>query len=211
MVFEYDPRGRCCRKTVDGEAREFTFSGWSILEEWRNGNVDSAFVYGAGEDEQLGFSNALGQFFIHADSIGSTVAVSDSNAKPVEYYRYSPFGRPEIVREDGVVDERSAVGNSRLFAGSQWIAEAAVYDLRNRVYSPHLGRFHQPDPMQLDGGDSNLYRYVGNNPNRIDPLGPYAVVRDDCGEVSMTIPILFQGPGASPEVVQKFTQGIERY
>ena len=212
VVFEYDPRGRCCRKTVDGEVREFTFSGWSVLEEWRNGSVDSAFVYGAGEDELLGYSNALGRFFIHADSIGSTVAVSDANAKPVEYYRYSAFGRPEIVREDGVPHERSAVRNSRLFAGGQWLAEAAVYDLRNRVYSPHLGRFHQPDPMQFDGGDANLYRYVGNNPvNRVDPLGLYAVVRDNCGEVSVTIPIRFQGPGASPAVVEKFTQGIEQY
>jgi RHS repeat-associated protein len=212
VLFAYDPRGRCFRKTVDGEVREFTFAGWSVLEEWRNGHVDSAFVYGAGEDELLGFTNALGQFFIHADSIGSTVAVSDWNAKPVEYYRYSAFGRPEIVREDGVVDKRSAVGNSRLFAGGEWIAEAAVYDLRNRVYSPHLGRFHQPDPMQFDGGDANLYRYVGNNPvNRVDPLGLYAVVRDDCGEVSVTIPLMFLGPGASPAVVQKFTQGIERY
>jgi RHS repeat-associated protein len=106
----------------------------------------------------------------------------------------------------------SAVGNRRLFAGSEWIAEALVYDSRNRVYSPHLGRFHQPDPMQFDGGDTNLYRYVGNDPvNRVDPLGLYAIVRDNCGEVSVNIPIMFLGPGASPAVVQKFTQGIERY
>jgi len=33
------------------------------------------------------------------------------------------------------------------------------------------GLFLQPDPIGFDGGDVNLYRYVGNNPvNFTDPL-----------------------------------------
>jgi len=47
-----------------------------------------------------------------------------------------------------------------------------IYDYRNRVYSPDLGRFIQTDPIRFDAGDGNIYRYVGNNPvNLIDPMG----------------------------------------
>ncbi len=41
-----------------------------------------------------------------------------------------------------------------------------------RWYDPESGRFLSEDPIGFEGGDMNLYRYVGNNPvNRKDPLG----------------------------------------
>ena len=47
-----------------------------------------------------------------------------------------------------------------------------LYDLRNRFYSPDLGRFLQPDPIGFKGDGSNLYRYCGNDwANRTDPMG----------------------------------------
>jgi RHS repeat-associated protein len=110
------------------------------------------------------------------------------------------------------VRTESAVGNRFLFTGAQWNWEAGVYDLRNRVYSPDFGRFLQPDPLQFGGGDENLYRYVKNSPlNFSDPSGLYAIVRDSCGDVSVTLPITFVGPGATPAVVEKFSQGIEKH
>jgi uncharacterized protein RhaS with RHS repeats len=39
-------------------------------------------------------------------------------------------------------------------------------------YVPALGRFLSSDPIGFGGGDTNLYRYVGNNPIRYnDPSG----------------------------------------
>ena len=212
ISFEYDPRGRMCRRTVDGEACELFYSGWNVLEEWKDGRRVAEYVYGAGADEVLKFVSPIGEFFTHADALLSTVALSDAYAQPVEYYRYSPFGAPGVISADGSVRSESAVGNRFLFTGAQWSWEAGVYDLRNRVYSPDLGRFLQPDPLQFGGGDENLYRYVKNSPiNFSDPLGLYAIVRDSCGDVSVTLPITFVGPGATPAVVEKFSQGIEKH
>ncbi len=40
------------------------------------------------------------------------------------------------------------------------------------MFSPNLGRWLTPDPIGFDGGDTNLYRYVMNNPVRYtDPSG----------------------------------------
>ena len=39
-------------------------------------------------------------------------------------------------------------------------------------YDPTIGRWTQEDPIGFEGGDANLYRYVGNSPtNATDPMG----------------------------------------
>jgi RHS repeat-associated protein len=44
--------------------------------------------------------------------------------------------------------------------------------MRARFYDGETGRFVSMDPIGLNGGDENLYRYVGNSPtNAIDPEG----------------------------------------
>lgn len=40
------------------------------------------------------------------------------------------------------------------------------------MYAPTIGRFLSQDPIGLDGGDENVYRYVENDPiNEFDPSG----------------------------------------
>ena len=69
-----------------------------------------------------------------------------------------------------------------LFTGQQWHQDIGLYDLRNRFYSPDLGRFLQPDPIGFWGG-KNLYGYCGNNPvTRWDPFGLQVGAPTTCGE-----------------------------
>jgi uncharacterized protein RhaS with RHS repeats len=52
------------------------------------------------------------------------------------------------------------------------LSDLKLYDYRNRMYQPELGRFLQPDPKEFAAGDYNLYRYCHNDPvNRNDPFG----------------------------------------
>ena len=72
----------------------------------------------------------------------------------------------------------SAWGNRFLFTGREWLGELGLYDFRNRLYHPELGRFMQPDPIQFAAGDYNLYRYCHNDPvNRVDPSGLTATMQ----------------------------------
>ena len=58
-----------------------------------------------------------------------------------------------------------------------------------RWYSPETGRFLTRDPLGHAGGDTNLYRFVGNNPvNFIDPWGLWYIDLN----ISIT---LFKGVG----------------
>jgi len=62
--------------------------------------------------------------------------------------------------------------NRLLFTARDYDATTTLYHYRYRYYSPTVGRFLQPDPIGLAGGDLNLYRYVYNNPvNASDLFG----------------------------------------
>jgi len=58
-----------------------------------------------------------------------------------------------------------------LFTGRRFDAESGLYYFRNRYYSPLLGKFISPDPLDYVDG-MNVYAYVnGNTANLVDPLG----------------------------------------
>jgi RHS repeat-associated protein len=103
--------------------------------------------------------------------------LADSSGHLLEWYWYDLQGLPCIL--DAKLNQRtaSAFGVRHLFTGQQWYQDIGLYDLRNRFYSPDIGRFLQPDPIGFRGGN-NLYRYCRNNPvTRWDPLG----LADDYG------------------------------
>jgi RHS repeat-associated protein len=63
------------------------------------------------------------------------------------------------------------------FPGQVFDAETGLYYNYHRHYSPAIGGYTQPDPIGLDGGQLNLYAYVGGNPvNDIDPQGLHGIV-----------------------------------
>ncbi len=58
------------------------------------------------------------------------------------------------------------------FAGGIYDAETGLVRFGARDYDPEIGRWTAKDPILFEGGQANLYVYVGNDPiNRIDPSG----------------------------------------
>ncbi len=105
------------------------------------------------------------------DASGSTSHLTDASGVLREWYRYDLQGAPMFYDANNNQFSASAFGVRHLFTGQQWYQELGLYDLRNRFYSPDLGRFLQPDPVGFWGG-RNLYRYCRNNPvTRWDPFG----------------------------------------
>ncbi len=58
------------------------------------------------------------------------------------------------------------------FAGGLYDGETGLVRFGARDYDPEIGRWTAKDPILFEGGQANLYVYVGNDPvNRIDPEG----------------------------------------
>src|SRR5262249_50743332 len=117
------------------------------------------------------------------DQLGSTVALSDSNRSTIATYSYEPYGRSSLAGVDH--------GSSRTFTGREDEDDDLKF-YRARFYSSSTGRFISEDPLGLRAGDSNLYRYVFDNPvNLADPTG----LHHKCSDLE----IIFKrwDPGAS--------------
>jgi RHS repeat-associated protein len=111
-------------------------------------------------------------YFYYQDSLGNTSHVTDAVGNLLERYTYDAFGKPSFFNSTSQPLNSSTYGIRHLFHGQLWTQETGLNDHRNRQALPAMGVFLQPDPIGFAGGDSNLYRYCGNNPvNGTDPTG----------------------------------------
>ncbi len=99
------------------------------------------------------------------DNLGSVRDIVNTSGTVIDHIVYDSFGN--------IVTETNATNGDRFkFAGMEWDAAIGVYYDRARYYDPTTGRFVSQDPKGFAAGDTNLYRYVGNDPtNTIDPSG----------------------------------------
>ncbi|OGP66415.1 MAG: hypothetical protein A2W27_02865 [Deltaproteobacteria bacterium RBG_16_44_11] len=86
----------------------------------------------------------------------------------VQKYDYDSFGnmslKPHFIKQPFT------------FTGREFDQETGLYYYRARYYDAKAGRFITKDPIGFDGGDVNLYVYVGNNPViNTDPSGLFEV------------------------------------
>jgi RHS repeat-associated protein len=181
-TFLYDGLGRCVKRTINGVTTLITYDDWRPTIEWDvNGNLSALNVYGAGPDEILYRYVASGgqRFRYHHDIHGNVTTLLDFwTSSVVEKYSYDAFGQPTITdwwdnpHYDANGRYASWYDNRFLFQGREYFPELGIYDYRNRMYHPGLGRFLQTDPTGFDAGDMNLFRYCGDDPiNGSDPLG----------------------------------------
>lgn len=109
-------------------------------------------------------SNNQVYYRIVTDDIGSVrLVVNANNLNVAQRIDYDEFG--QISRDDNPGFQFYS------FAGGH-IANVMLMGTDYRFYSSDIGRWTTKDPIGFNGGDTNLYGYVLNDPvNRIDPLG----------------------------------------
>ena len=96
--------------------------------------------------------------FYDFDVLGSTSSITESSGLQVAEYTYTPFGESLSFVE--------ALSNRFEFVGRFGVSkdENGLSFMRARYFASSTGRFVSQDPIRLNGGDVNLYRYVQNNP-----------------------------------------------
>ena len=107
-------------------------------------------------------------FWTFADHQGTIRDIVSGNAadrgKVVEHRQYDSFGK--------ILARTANAGVAFGYTGRPIDEKTGLSDYRARWYDANTGRFINEDPSGFAGGDTNLFRYVGNDPlDRIDPSG----------------------------------------
>jgi RHS repeat-associated protein len=122
------------------------------------------------------YTDAVDALFARIDSSG-TVAwyltdrlgsvrdiVNNSTGVSIDHLDYDPFGN--------VTQTQAGNGDRYEYTAREFDAVTKQQYNRGRYYDPGTGRWTSQDPDGFLPGDSNLYRYVGNNAtNAADPTG----------------------------------------
>ena len=99
------------------------------------------------------------------DRQGSIVDLVNEQGAVVNHFVYDSFGN-----RTGTTTADFRFG----YTGRELDSETGLYYYRARYFDPALGRFISEDPIGFSAGDTNLYRYVGNNAtNYTDPSGEF--------------------------------------
>ena len=99
------------------------------------------------------------------DNLGSVRDIVSTTGVEQDHIVYDSFGN--------ILTETNATNGDRFkFAGMQYDSTTGQYYDNARDYNSALGRFDSEDPLAFAAHDTNLYRYVDNDPvDLTDPSG----------------------------------------
>ena len=173
--YGYDPFGRRLWKEVDGIRTYFLYSDEGLVAEYDDSGNELR-SYGYRPDSTWGtdplWLKENGEYYWYQnDHLGTPQKLVDSSGTVVWSGTYTAFGEAQISIEQ--------VTNNLRFPGQYFDAETGSHQNYHRDYDPETGRYRQTDPIGFDGGDENLYAYVGNRPLAgFDPYGLWFLVDD---------------------------------
>ena len=94
--------------------------------------------------------------YYHGDMLGSARLLTDGTGATKGTRSFKAFG--ETRTSTGETTDAGYVGTFGVETDSN-----GLFFMRNRYYDADTGRFMQMDPIGLNGGDVNVYRYCGND------------------------------------------------
>ena len=187
-AFRYDTFGNRVGAVHNGQQTEYLIDpfglGNVVAEYDSTGSAVAHYTHGLNLVSRIDPTDGSAYYLF--DGNGNTAQLIGPQGNVLNSYNYLPFGEP--------LNRAETVPNPFTFAGQYGVTNETkdLYFMRNRWYDPQQGRFVQPDPIDIAGGDVDLYRYVMNDPvNLVDPRGlfPFFCVSIEfCLEESAPIP-----------------------
>lgn len=202
--FSYDAMGRRVRQQSPTDTSDYIFDGGNLLVEQVTKDLTTHWTTSVHAGPMLvGASFPAAQQFFHPNAIGNIgeasvwtwgeatspwvstgitgqvgpVAVYADADVQTQRYSYAPHGESNRTEAGSLTDPHL---DRHTYSGSWGVRDIGdVYDMRNRMYDPSLGRFTSQDawPANAAAPDTwNRYAYAVNSPtNYIDPYGLYCL------------------------------------
>jgi RHS repeat-associated protein len=162
-----DPENHRVGKTVGGSLQSgFLYDGDTIVAQLNGSNaVVSQFIYDSASSTPVYMVQAGVTYRIFSDQLGSPrLVVNTSTGAVAQEIDYDEFGN--------IVKDTSPGFQPFAFAGGLYDQDTKFVRFGARDYAPAIGRWTAKDPILFDGGDTDLYGYVFNDPvNLSDPTG----------------------------------------
>ena len=181
--YRYDALGRRIQKETTVGTQKYIYDGVDIVLEYdASDQLQASYLHSLNIDEPLlmrrdqdadGAFETGENFYYQADRLGSILALTDEAGAVAQSYVYKGFGETAVLDASGLeIEPLAGISNPYAFTAREFEPLIGLYYFRARYYYPREGRFLQEDPIGLNAGDSNLYRYVFNSPmNGTDPFG----------------------------------------
>lgn len=169
-TYHYDASGQRTRKvSASGTViYHYDLEGRLLAESSADGPPLATYVWL--DDRPLAQVTDSGVTFLYTDHLATPRLGMNANGLIVWRWDSDAFGAT-LADEDPDGDGQPVTVNLR-FPGQYHDAETGLHYNYFRDYDPGTGRYIESDPIGLAGGDTNLFRYVFNNPmNFIDSDG----------------------------------------
>jgi RHS repeat-associated protein len=130
-----------------------------------NNNLKQRFVYADSRTPVAYTDNSNNIYYLSYNHIGTLKAVTNTNGQILKQLEYDSFGN---ILSDTNPTLDIHIG----FAGGLYDKDTQLTRFGHRDYDSYTGRWTAKDPIDFEGGDSNLYGYVLGDPiNFVDPSG----------------------------------------
>jgi RHS repeat-associated protein len=216
--YKYDVFGSRIEKAVDDDGSgpngttttRFVLDGWKVKQDSLGNRTEQIGNENWDVWADLDGSNALQMRYLRGDAVdelfarvssggtaawylqdrlGSVRDMTDNAGALQNHIGYDGFGK--VASESG-----PSFGDRYKFTGREYNGDVGLYDYRARPYDAMVGSFRVEDQLRFAVSDSNLYRYVGNDPlSAVDASG---LSEEEVGEGVMTAtlrPVPYLPPG----------------
>ena len=177
LGFDYGESGLRLSKTINGVEHKYLWQGSKLVSEYYDGKELEFFYDESGNPYAFSYksgSTATPVTYYYLTNLqGDITGILDASGTTVAAYTYNAWGK--LLSSTGDM----ASINPLRYRGYYYDAETGLYYVSSRYYDPEIGRFINPDDVDLLGANGdfaslNLFAYCGNNPvSRADVAGEF--------------------------------------
>jgi YD repeat-containing protein len=140
-AYSYDGLGRRITESRDSFFDVFFSVTGQVIEEQSGGTTQAQYVRSAAGGNIMVLRDGVGgRLYVQQDARNNVTALIDTTGTVVERYVYDPYGVVTVLAPDWSKQGGSAFNWNYLYQGARLDPATGLYLLRNRDYSPTLGR-----------------------------------------------------------------------